>query len=61
MPLDEQFKSMSLDQLKENIRQAKATGLYPIDFWGAEWWYWLKTIQHDPSIWNVVKQQFTVE
>jgi hypothetical protein len=61
MLLDEQFKSMSLDQLKANIRQAKATGLYPIDLWGAEWWCWLKTIQHDPSIWNVVKQQFTVE
>jgi hypothetical protein len=58
MSLEEQFKSMSLAQLQENIRQAKATGLYPIDLWGAEWWYWLKTKHRTPEHWNTVKQLF---
>jgi hypothetical protein len=58
MDLDEQFKSMSLDQLKENIRQAKKTGLYPIDFWGAEWWYWLKTKHRAPDHWDAMRQLF---
>ncbi len=57
MDLEEQFKSMSLEQVKENIRQAKATGLYPIDLWGAEWWYWLKTKHNEPSFWNEIKSE----
>jgi hypothetical protein len=56
MDLDEQFKSMSLTQLQENIRQATATNLYPIDLWGAEWWYWLKTKHHAEEHWNAVKR-----
>lgn len=56
MTLEEQFKSMSLQQMRENIRQATSTRLYPIDLWGAEWWYWLKTKHRDPSFWNAVKE-----
>jgi hypothetical protein len=26
-----------------------------LDLWGAEWWYWLKVKDGDPSVWNVVK------
>ena len=57
MPAEEQFKSMSLEQLQENIRQAKATNLYPVDLWGAEWWYWLKNKHDDPSLWDAVKKE----
>lgn len=56
MDLHEQYRSMSLKQLTENIRQAQATGLGPIDLWGAEWWYWLKTTGQDSSIWDYVQQ-----
>jgi hypothetical protein len=58
MDLEEQFKSMSLKQLQKNIRQAKKTGLYPIDLWGAEWWYWLKTQKKNPEAWNALKDLF---
>jgi hypothetical protein len=58
MNQEEQFKSMSLEQLKENIRQAQATNLFPIDLWGAEWWYWRKTKHRDPSFWNAVHLLF---
>ncbi len=56
MDLSEQSNSMSLQQLEENIRQARATRLYPIDLWGVEWWYWLKTKHHAPEHWNAVKK-----
>ena len=58
MAPEEQFKSMSVEQLQENLRQAKATNLYPIDFWGAEWWYWLKTKHSDDRFWEVTKATF---
>lgn len=40
MPMKEQMKSMSLQQIRRNIKLARSTGLSPIDLWGAEWWYW---------------------
>lgn len=58
MPLEEQDKSMSLAQLKKNLKQAQKTKLYPIDFWGAEWWYWRKTHHNDSSLWDMMKAVF---
>jgi hypothetical protein len=59
MELDEQFKSMSLSQLQNNIKQAKATKVDTIDLWGAEWWYWLKTQKNSPEIWDYLKKLFS--
>jgi hypothetical protein len=36
----EQNKSMSIHHLRYNLKAAAKTGLYPIDLWGLEWWYW---------------------
>ena len=54
--LKEQFKSMDAKRLKDRIAYGEATGMKTIDLWGAEWWYWLKTVKHDDSVWNTVKQ-----
>lgn len=56
IPVSEQFKSLNADRLKKRIKYAENTGMRTIDLWGAEWWYWLKEKQHDPSVWNVVKE-----
>lgn len=40
MSIAEQNESMNTAQLKRNIELAKKTNLFPIDLWGAEWWYW---------------------
>jgi hypothetical protein len=53
--LKEQFKSMDAKRMKSRIEYGEATGMRTIDLWGAEWWYWLKVKQNDPSVWNVVK------
>ena len=57
-PIDEQLKSMNLDMFKENIEFARMTGLKTFYFWGAEWWYWIKTQHGHPEIWNQAKQLF---
>lgn len=56
MSREEQNKSMSISQLKKNLSQAQSTGLYPIDLWGAEWWYWLKYKKKSPETWDFLKQ-----
>ncbi len=55
MTFSEQSESMDPERLKRNIELAKSTGLYPIDLWGAEWWYWRATAHNDPSIYTAVE------
>lgn len=52
----EQYKSMDPARLKSRIAYGEATGMKTIDLWGAEWWYYMKTKQNDPGVWNVVQQ-----
>jgi len=53
--VDEMYKSMNPQRLKDRIAYGEATGMRTIDLWGAEWWYYMKVKQHDPGVWNVVK------
>lgn len=56
--LDEQFKSMNSQQLQENVEFAKRVGFPEVYLWGAEWWYWLKTTQNHPELWDTAKILF---
>lgn len=56
--LEEQFKSMNPQMFEENIAFAKQTGIDKFYLWGVEWWYWLKTKQNQPTIWNEAKAVF---
>jgi len=56
--IDEQLKTMDVNQFKKNVEYAKKTGLDTFYFWGAEWWYWMKTTQNQPDIWNEAQQLF---
>lgn len=55
MTTEEQDRSMNVAQIQNNIMQAKNIKLYPIDLWGAEWWYWRAIKHNDPKIWQTVK------
>jgi len=55
-PIEEQRKTMNLEQFRENINFAKRTGLRGFYLWGSEWWYWLKTKQNDDSIWEEARK-----
>lgn len=59
MPAEEQDKSMGPAQIRRNIMLAHQTGLYPIDLWGGEWWYWRMHTLHDGSIWEAVRDSIT--
>lgn len=50
--LEEQALSMNPELFKENVEFAKQVGLHAYYFWGAEWWYWMKTKHSQPEIWN---------
>ena len=58
VPLAEQNKTMNLKIFKDNIKYAKETGFNTFYFWGVEWWYWMKTTQNQPAIWNEAKILF---
>lgn len=57
--LAEQAKSMNPELFAENIIFAKQAGLGAYYFWGAEWWYWMKTKHNQPEIWDQAKALFT--
>ncbi|MCK4592239.1 beta-galactosidase [Candidatus Parcubacteria bacterium] len=57
-PLEEQYKSMSPEQFRENIEYVKKIEFSEAYLWGAEWWYWLKTEKGDDRIWEEAKRVF---
>ncbi|MDB5184386.1 MAG: hypothetical protein JWN38_194 [Candidatus Saccharibacteria bacterium] len=56
--LAEQNKSMNAKRLKDRFQYGEATGMRGINLWGGEYWYYRLTVLHDPSLWNVAKQEF---
>lgn len=56
--LAEQNKSFDAQRFKDRVAYGKATGMPTIYLWGAEYWYYRLTVLHDPSVWNVAKQEF---
>jgi hypothetical protein len=58
-PIEEQKKTMDLEQFKKNIEFAKKTGLDEFYLWGSEWWYWLKEKHNDSGIWEEAKKLFS--
>lgn len=51
----EQDRSMSPAQMYRNVDFARQIGLDEGYLWGAEWWYWRKTVGNDPIIWETAK------
>ena len=52
----EYLKSMSPDKLKAMIELANGTDAEFALLWGTEWWYYLKTIVNDDTMWNAGKK-----
>jgi len=58
LPLEEQFKSMNVDEFKSIVSYTKQAGFSEAYLWGAEWWYWLKIKHNDESMWQEAKKLF---
>ncbi|HAT74417.1 MAG: Beta-galactosidase [Candidatus Moranbacteria bacterium GW2011_GWF2_36_839] len=56
--LEEQFKSMNEEKLRENVTYARQVGFPEIYLWGVEWWYWLKVEKNYPAVWNTARELF---
>lgn len=56
MSLEEQYKSMSPDKLKDIIIYAQKTNFSEAYLWGSEWWYWLKTEKGNSEMWDTAKE-----
>lgn len=57
--LAEQNKSLNAKRLKDRFQYGRATGMHQIYLWGAEYWYYRDVKLHDPSLWNVARQEFS--
>ena len=57
-PLEEQEKTMNLEQFRKNIEFAKKTGFKEFYLWGAEWWHWMKEKQNKSEIWEEARKLF---
>lgn len=53
--LEEMMQSMNFPQFIKCIDYAKRVGFPDIYLWGAEWWYWMKTVQGDSRYWDYAK------
>ncbi len=58
LSLKEQFKSMNLEEFRKIIDYTKRAGFSEAYLWGVEWWYWLKTVHNDSSMWEATKELF---
>lgn len=56
-PVDELYKTVNPERLKDRIEYGKATGMKTIDLWGVEWWYQMKTKRAQPDLWNTAKNE----
>lgn len=52
---EELDKSMNADRLLKNLDFASRTGYSRAYLWGVEYWYWLKEVRGDDSLWQVGK------
>jgi hypothetical protein len=58
-PLEEQRKTMNLEQFRLIIDFARRTGFHTFYLWGGEWWYWMKKTQNNLEIWEEAKKLFS--
>lgn len=54
-PIKDQLSNMDLKQMIANFSFAERMGLPAVDFWGIEWWYWMKDKGHPEFMDQAIK------
>ena len=54
-PIEEQFRTMSLQKFKKMLSVGRAIGFEKQYLWGVEWWYWMRGQGHS-EFWNQAKE-----
>lgn len=52
LPVSQQLQIFNAKTFTGMTDRARATGIPRVYLWGGEWWYWLDTRQHEPSLWQ---------
>ena len=55
-PVDDQLSSMDIGQMRANFSFAERMGIQAIDFWGIEWWVWMKDKSGHPEFLDEAKR-----
>ena len=55
---EQKNQTMSRPQFIDTINYAQKTGFKDLYFWGAEWWYFEKTMKDEPFYWDTAKALF---
>lgn len=58
-PVDVQLTTMDIRQMRKNFDYASRMGISPIDFWGVEWWYWMRETQGHPELWAEARKFYS--
>lgn len=53
---EEQFITMSPDQIHYNLQYARKIGFDQVYTWGSEWWYWRK-VNGSPQVWEQIRTE----
>lgn len=53
--IEDQYKTMSPEKLREVIKYAEISGFPKAYLWGAEWWWWLKNEKGNDEMWKEVR------
>lgn len=56
--LAEQYQTMSIEQMRNNFTYAKELDMPAVDFWGVEWWLWMREKKGIPDFWNEARKFF---
>jgi drug/metabolite transporter (DMT)-like permease len=56
-PIQDQIAQFSTERMAKNFDYATRIELSRVDFWGIEWWEWMKEQGH-PEYWNMAKAFF---
>jgi len=59
IPIEEQYRTMNPQKLRDNVEYAKRVGFPEVYLWGGEWWYWMKEKKQLPEIWETGKALFS--
>lgn len=54
-PTEVNFKTLSPEQFRANILYAQSSGIDEAYLWGAEWWYYMKTVRNVPDYWDIAE------
>ncbi len=61
MSEEEREITMDINKFRTIIDFSHKSGFKTFYFWGAEWWYWEKEVQKNPTFWKEAKKIFNSE